>query len=122
MPFCLLGSLLGQRTDVEEAAPSQSKIVLVQATGGIIAGATASCITTPLDTIKTRLQVFIYVVHVKLSSSIFISSFRTGLLDILWLCTRFGCAPIWYAVCVHDETQTIIICGGFWHIIELAQL
>ncbi|KAL4652804.1 hypothetical protein ACB092_01G257900 [Castanea dentata] len=52
----VIWSLLGQRTDVEEAAPSQSKIVLVQATGGIIAGATASCITTPLDTIKTRLQ------------------------------------------------------------------
>nr|AFK36496.1 unknown [Medicago truncatula] len=31
--------------------------MLVQAAGGIIAGATASCITTPLDTIKTRLQV-----------------------------------------------------------------
>lgn len=31
--------------------------MLVQAAGGIFAGATASCITTPLDTIKTRLQV-----------------------------------------------------------------
>ncbi|KAJ6936457.1 solute carrier family 25 member 44-like isoform X1 [Populus alba x Populus x berolinensis] len=49
--------LLGQGTDSEEAAPSKSTIMLVQATGGIIAGATASCITTPLDTIKTRLQV-----------------------------------------------------------------
>ncbi|KAL3640209.1 hypothetical protein CASFOL_015177 [Castilleja foliolosa] len=39
------------------AAPSGRNIVLVQAAGGIIAGATASCITTPLDTIKTRLQV-----------------------------------------------------------------
>ncbi|KAL2523005.1 Mitochondrial substrate carrier family protein [Forsythia ovata] len=29
----------------------------LQAGGGIFAGATASCITTPLDTIKTRLQV-----------------------------------------------------------------
>nr|AAM63042.1 putative mitochondrial carrier protein [Arabidopsis thaliana] len=38
-------------------APSKSKIVMVQAAGGIIAGATASSITTPLDTIKTRLQV-----------------------------------------------------------------
>ncbi|XP_004491890.1 uncharacterized protein [Cicer arietinum] len=37
--------------------PSVQKIVLVQAAGGIIAGASASCITTPLDTIKTRLQV-----------------------------------------------------------------
>ncbi|XP_059449047.1 uncharacterized protein LOC132180293 [Corylus avellana] len=50
-------SLLGHGTDQEEAAPSQSKIVLVQAAGGIIAGAIASCTTTPLDTIKTRLQV-----------------------------------------------------------------
>lgn len=41
----------------EKSTPSLPKIVLVQATGGIIAGATASCITTPLDTIKTRLQV-----------------------------------------------------------------
>lgn len=32
-------------------------MVAVQAAGGIIAGATASCITTPFDTIKTRLQV-----------------------------------------------------------------
>lgn len=48
---------LGHGTGIDEAVPSQSKIVLVQATGGLIAGATASCITTPLDTIKTRLQV-----------------------------------------------------------------
>lgn len=41
----------------EKGTPSLPKIVLVQAAGGIIAGATASCITTPLDTIKTRLQV-----------------------------------------------------------------
>ncbi|XP_073044921.1 uncharacterized protein [Primulina eburnea] len=37
--------------------PSEGKILLVQAAGGIVAGASASCITTPLDTIKTRLQV-----------------------------------------------------------------
>ncbi|CAF2119780.1 unnamed protein product [Brassica napus] len=50
--------LLGYGNDSKAtAAPSQSKIVLVQALGGIIAGATASSITTPLDTIKTRLQV-----------------------------------------------------------------
>ncbi|KAH9676816.1 mitochondrial substrate carrier family protein [Citrus sinensis] len=48
---------LGHGTGIDDAVPSQSKIVLVQATGGLIAGATASCITTPLDTIKTRLQV-----------------------------------------------------------------
>ncbi|KAJ6926776.1 solute carrier family 25 member 44 isoform X1 [Populus alba x Populus x berolinensis] len=53
----IIWRLLGQGTDSEEAAPSKSTIMLVQATGGIIAGATASCITTPLDTIKTRLQV-----------------------------------------------------------------
>ncbi|KAH9740402.1 mitochondrial substrate carrier family protein [Citrus sinensis] len=47
---------LGHGTGIDDAVPSQSKIVLVQATGGLIAGATASCITTPLDTIKTRLQ------------------------------------------------------------------
>ncbi|XP_047310665.1 solute carrier family 25 member 44 [Impatiens glandulifera] len=41
----------------QEYSPSQGKIVCVQAAGGIIAGATASCITTPLDTVKTRLQV-----------------------------------------------------------------
>ncbi|KAK4426259.1 Solute carrier family 25 member 44 [Sesamum alatum] len=39
------------------AAPSQEKIMSVQAAGGIFAAATASCITTPMDTIKTRLQV-----------------------------------------------------------------
>ncbi|XP_016182372.1 solute carrier family 25 member 44-like [Arachis ipaensis] len=48
---------LGHSAEHEEGTPSVPKIVLVQATGGIIAGATASCITTPLDTIKTRLQV-----------------------------------------------------------------
>ncbi|KAJ6707533.1 MITOCHONDRIAL SUBSTRATE CARRIER FAMILY PROTEIN J [Salix viminalis] len=53
----IIWRLLGQGSDREEAAPSESTIMLVQATGGIIAGATASCITTPLDTIKTRLQV-----------------------------------------------------------------
>lgn len=52
--FC---SLLGHGTESSEPAPRQSTIVLVQAAGGILAGATASCITTPLDTIKTRLQV-----------------------------------------------------------------
>ncbi|OMP01410.1 Endoplasmic reticulum-adenine nucleotide transporter [Corchorus capsularis] len=49
--------LLGNGTDLEKAAPNIWTIVSVQAAGGIIAGATASCITTPLDTIKTRLQV-----------------------------------------------------------------
>uniref|UniRef100_M0ZM77 Mitochondrial carnitine/acylcarnitine carrier protein n=3 Tax=Solanum TaxID=4107 RepID=M0ZM77_SOLTU len=49
--------LLDNGTEHGGPAPSQGKIVSVQAAGGIIAGATASCITTPLDTIKTRLQV-----------------------------------------------------------------
>ncbi|PON42906.1 Mitochondrial carrier protein [Parasponia andersonii] len=49
-------SVLDNGSDFENAS-GQKKIMLVQATGGIIAGATASCITTPLDTIKTRLQV-----------------------------------------------------------------
>lgn len=49
--------LLDQGGKYDEASPSVQKIMLVQAAGGIIAGATASCITTPLDTIKTRLQV-----------------------------------------------------------------
>jgi len=52
------GRILGDNSG-EEGTPSLPKIILVQATGGIIAGATASCITTPLDTIKTRLQVSI---------------------------------------------------------------
>ncbi|XP_011085602.1 solute carrier family 25 member 44-like [Sesamum indicum] len=39
------------------SAPSEEKIMAVQAAGGIFAAATASCITTPMDTIKTRLQV-----------------------------------------------------------------
>jgi solute carrier family 25 protein 44 len=41
----------------KEDTPSQLKIVGVQATGGMIAGAVTSCVSTPLDTIKTRLQV-----------------------------------------------------------------
>lgn len=37
--------------------PSHSELVAVQATAGTIAGACSSIITTPIDTIKTRLQV-----------------------------------------------------------------
>ncbi|CAA3012345.1 solute carrier family 25 member 44-like isoform X1 [Olea europaea var. sylvestris] len=53
----LIWSLLGYGTEHDGPAPTQGTIMLVQAGGGIFAGATASCITTPLDTIKTRLQV-----------------------------------------------------------------
>ncbi|KAL3682108.1 hypothetical protein R1sor_000130 [Riccia sorocarpa] len=45
----------GSRVDLEP--PSQSKMFLVQASGGIAAGFVSSIATTPLDTIKTRLQV-----------------------------------------------------------------
>jgi len=48
---------LGYSTENSSLTPSQGEIILVQAGGGIFAGAIASCTTTPLDTIKTRLQV-----------------------------------------------------------------
>eukprot|EP00268_Persea_americana_P063175 TRINITY_DN8165_c0_g1_i3.p1 TRINITY_DN8165_c0_g1~~TRINITY_DN8165_c0_g1_i3.p1 ORF type:complete len:126 (+),score=10.52 TRINITY_DN8165_c0_g1_i3:296-673(+) len=48
---------LGYGADDKEHVPSQRTLMLVQGTGGIVAGVVASCITTPLDTIKTRLQV-----------------------------------------------------------------
>ncbi len=62
--------MLGHGTDLKGAAPSQLTIMLVQGTGGIVAGATASCITTPLDTIKTRLQVLLEPFDIKLLSSL----------------------------------------------------
>jgi len=54
-----MNRFLGHDTKYDEHTPSLQKIMLVQAVGGIIAGASSSCITTPLDTIKTRLQVCI---------------------------------------------------------------
>ncbi|PKA48909.1 Protein mitoferrin-like 1, chloroplastic [Apostasia shenzhenica] len=47
---------LGYGDDVEKK-PSHVELVTVQATAGTIAGACTSVITTPIDTIKTRLQV-----------------------------------------------------------------
>lgn len=64
---------LGQNSASEKFAPSHTQLISVQAAGGIIAGATASCITTPLDTIKTRLQVLTTLVDVKLNSFHFLT-------------------------------------------------
>ncbi|KAG0463274.1 hypothetical protein HPP92_019343 [Vanilla planifolia] len=49
--------LLGHSSEQKETVPHQWQIACVQGAGGIIAGAVTSCVTTPLDTIKTRLQV-----------------------------------------------------------------
>lgn len=59
-----MGRFLENGAENKEVRPSVQKIMLVQAAGGIVAGATASCITTPLDTIKTRLQVCIAMLAV----------------------------------------------------------
>jgi solute carrier family 25 protein 44 len=42
---------------VAAAPPSQAQLVLVQAAGGVTAAAVSSILTTPMDTVKTRLQV-----------------------------------------------------------------
>uniref|UniRef100_A0A5B6ZX14 Putative solute carrier family 25 member 44-like n=1 Tax=Davidia involucrata TaxID=16924 RepID=A0A5B6ZX14_DAVIN len=47
---------LGYRDDLEKK-PSHMEMVTVQATAGMVAGACSSVITTPIDTVKTRLQV-----------------------------------------------------------------
>ncbi|XP_024022974.1 solute carrier family 25 member 44 [Morus notabilis] len=47
---------LGYRDDVDKK-PSHMEMVTIQATAGMIAGACSSVITTPIDTVKTRLQV-----------------------------------------------------------------
>ncbi|GLJ32764.1 hypothetical protein SUGI_0659810 [Cryptomeria japonica] len=48
---------LGYGEDQEKKSPTHGNIVLVQATAGTLAGAAQTVLTTPLDTIKTRLQV-----------------------------------------------------------------
>ncbi|KAM7463195.1 hypothetical protein LguiA_031316 [Lonicera macranthoides] len=47
---------LGYRDDFDKK-PSHTEMVTVQATAGMVAGACSSVITTPIDTVKTRLQV-----------------------------------------------------------------
>ncbi|KAK4265972.1 hypothetical protein QN277_026951 [Acacia crassicarpa] len=47
---------LGYRDGIEKK-PSHTEMVTVQATAGMVAGACSSIITTPIDTVKTRLQV-----------------------------------------------------------------
>ncbi|KAL5725804.1 hypothetical protein ACHQM5_008905 [Ranunculus cassubicifolius] len=55
----IIWRFLGHGAEKNESEPISGPwtVVLVQASGGVVAGAMASCITTPLDTIKTRLQV-----------------------------------------------------------------
>ncbi|KAL5725811.1 hypothetical protein ACHQM5_008911 [Ranunculus cassubicifolius] len=55
----IIWRFLGHGAEKSESEPISGPwtVVLVQASGGVVAGAMASCITTPLDTIKTRLQV-----------------------------------------------------------------
>ncbi|KAH9569098.1 hypothetical protein CY35_03G114300 [Sphagnum magellanicum] len=48
---------LGYGTGKEKQPPSQAEVVLVQASGGVVAGGTSALATTPMDTVKTRLQV-----------------------------------------------------------------
>ncbi|KAL2922273.1 Mitoferrin [Bienertia sinuspersici] len=49
------GMSLGYRDDIEKK-PSSIEMVSVQASAGLVAGALSSVITTPIDTVKTRLQ------------------------------------------------------------------
>lgn len=49
---------VGYSDDMDmEKKPSHVELVTVQATAGMAAGACSSVITTPIDTVKTRLQV-----------------------------------------------------------------
>lgn len=47
---------LGYREELKNK-PSHVEMVTVQASAGMVAGAVSSVITTPIDTVKTRLQV-----------------------------------------------------------------
>ncbi|KAL2941765.1 Solute carrier family 25 member 44 [Bienertia sinuspersici] len=47
---------LGYRDDIEKK-PSSVEMVSVQASAGLVVGALSSVVTTPIDTVKTRLQV-----------------------------------------------------------------
>ncbi|KAF3456425.1 hypothetical protein FNV43_RR01075 [Rhamnella rubrinervis] len=47
---------LGYKDEIDKK-PSHIEMVTVQATAGMVAGACSSVITTPIDTVKTRLQV-----------------------------------------------------------------
>lgn len=53
----IIWRFLSNGTENKEPLFGQWTVMLVQAGGGVAAGAVASCVTTPLDTIKTRLQV-----------------------------------------------------------------
>ncbi|KAL2902112.1 Mitochondrial glycine transporter [Bienertia sinuspersici] len=54
---CLIVQIrsLGYRDDIEKK-PSSIEMVSVQASAGLVAGALSSVVTTPIDTVKTRLQ------------------------------------------------------------------
>ena len=50
---------LGYCEDNTDKNPSHLEMVTVQATAGMLAGALSSLVTTPIDTVKTRLQVIL---------------------------------------------------------------
>lgn len=62
-----------------EKKPSHMEMVTVQATAGMVAGACSSVITTPIDTIKTRLQVLLsYGLHwLRENFTVFIILFKS---------------------------------------------
>ncbi|KAL8471809.1 hypothetical protein ACS0TY_029151 [Phlomoides rotata] len=52
----MIWRFLDHGSETERTAPSEGKILLAQASGGIFAAATATLLSNPLDTMKTRLQ------------------------------------------------------------------